>query len=127
MAQGFSMKELTMDPPGEWKICIPDPFLNCEKIYPIQQKKVKEFLSAACERNDIRKIIVFGSSTSNRCHCGSDVDFYVETDKKVKLNLPALTFVCDIWTNHTVDERLYKEIMKKGVVVYDKDIIHESA
>lgn len=26
----------------EWRVCIQDPFENCEKIYPIQQKKVKQ-------------------------------------------------------------------------------------
>lgn len=27
-----------------WKICVEEPFMNCQKIYPIQQKKVKSLL-----------------------------------------------------------------------------------
>lgn len=29
-------------------------------------------------------------------------------------------FVYDLWTNYTVDERLYREIENKGVLVYEQ-------
>ena len=35
-------KRKTADQKKEWRVCIQDPFENCEKIYPIQQKKVKQ-------------------------------------------------------------------------------------
>ena len=38
-------KRKTADQKKEWRVCIQDPFENCEKIYPIQQKKVKQMIN----------------------------------------------------------------------------------
>ena len=51
-----------------WKICIPEPFMNCEKIYPIQQKKVKRLIDILSNNSNVKKIIIFGSSVSDRYH-----------------------------------------------------------
>lgn len=101
----------------DYKICITNPFLNCEKIYPIQQSKVKEIISGLSKDKHINKIIIFGSSITDRCHIGSDVDIYYETDNNYEINL-ICDFDIDVWNNKNVDERLKKEIDKKGVVVY---------
>lgn len=31
---------------SHWKVCIPDPFPNCERVYPLQQRKVRQLLDA---------------------------------------------------------------------------------
>jgi len=51
-------------------------FLNCDKIYPIQQNKINIILDSLINKDNINKIIVFGSSVTHNCHVGSDVDLY---------------------------------------------------
>jgi len=101
------------------KICIKDPFMNCEKIYPIQQRKVKTLITDLTKDKNVIKIIVFGSSVNNRCHIGSDVDIYYETTNKNTKLKNNYDFEYDLWNNHNVDKRLMEEINKKGVVVYE--------
>lgn len=107
---------------NKYKIVIQNPFENCELIYPIQQRKVKELIEYLKTNNNVETIIVFGSSVSDRCHVGSDVDIYVKLkqNNKDKLIKKYFNFVFDLWTNFTVDEHLKKEIYKKGVVVYEQ-------
>ena len=102
-----------------WMICIDNPFLNVEKIYPIQQKKVKELIEDISLNNKIKKIIIFGSSVTDKCHIGSDVDIYVESEQEKIKTEKQHNFEYDLWTNKTADERLKKEINKKGVIVYE--------
>lgn len=63
---------------------------------------------------------------TERCHIDSDVDIYVELNYPEHLTFPAVDFVYDLWTNDTVDERMLEEIMKKGVVVYERNVIGQS-
>ena len=116
-------KRKTADQKKEWRGCIQDPFENCEKIYPIQQKKVKQMINNIKEDSNVEKIVVFGSSVQDTCHMGSDVDFYIVLKQDQKITFKeTLSFMYDIWTNYTVDSRMYEEITKKGVTVYERDI-----
>lgn len=108
-----------------WKTFISTPFQNCNKIHPLQQKKVRALLDAM-EMSHVEKVEVFGSSVSNRCHVGSDVDIYVTLDNKTDGRQKSLIkkyvpYVYDVWTNDTVDERLLSEIKKNSVTVYQKE------
>lgn len=104
----------------EFKVCIDNPFPNCKKIYPIQQRKVKQLYDILSQNDNVTKIIVFGSSVTQSCHIGSDVDIYCEIKKYIYPINCALDFPFDLWTNFTVDERLKSEIDKKGVIIYEK-------
>lgn len=117
------LKRTMVNQKKEWRVCIQDPFDNCEKIYPIQQKKVQQMISNLKDDTNVEKIIVFGSSVQDTCHTGSDVDFYVvlKQDRKIIFK-ETLSFIYDIWTNYTVDSRMYEEIKKKGVTVYERNI-----
>ena len=116
-------KRKTADQKKEWRVCIQYPFENCEKIYPIQQKKVKQMINNIKEDSNVEKIVVFGSSVQDTCHMGSDVDFYIVLKQDQKITFKeTLSFMYDIWTNYTVDSRMYEEITKKGVTVYERDI-----
>ena len=116
-------KRKTADQKKEWRVCIQDPSENCEKIYPIQQKKVKQMINNIKEDSNVEKIVVFGSSVQDTCHMGSDVDFYIVLKQDQKITFKeTLSFMYDIWTNYTVDSRMYEEITKKGVTVYERDI-----
>ena len=116
-------KRKTADQKRGWRVCIQEPFENCEKIYPIQQKKVKQMINNIKEDSNVEKIVVFGSSVQDTCHVGSDVDFYIvlKQDQKIAFK-ETLSFIYDIWTNYTVDSRMYEEITKKGVTVYERNI-----
>ena len=52
-------KRKTADQKKEWRVCIQDPFENCEKIYPIQQKKVKQMINNIKEDSNVEKIDVY--------------------------------------------------------------------
>lgn len=102
----------------KWKVCIDDPFMNCEKVYPIQQRKVRELLDDILDDGSVKEVIVFGSSVTERCHIGSDVDIYVSLESEKSPITKAHDFAFDLWTDSMVDERLMKEINEKGVKVY---------
>lgn len=102
-----------------YKICIDRPFINCEKIYPIQQQKVRELLDCIDYEN-VSSVIIFGSSVNNKCHVDSDLDVYMELKTEKYPIVSALHFAYDLWTNYSVDEHLLKEIHKEGVFVYGR-------
>jgi len=114
----FSLEKYRLLPRTTFKICIPDPFQNCSRIYPIQQRKVRLLIDDILSNSDPRRIIVFGSSVTERCHIGSDVDIYAELPYDERPIKGAYDFEYDFWSNFTADERLTSEILKKGVVVY---------
>ena len=92
-------------------------------FYFFQQKKVKQMINNIKEDSNVEKIVVFGSSVQDTCHMGSDVDFYIVLKQDQKITFKeTLSFMYDIWTNYTVDSRMYEEITKKGVTVYERDI-----
>ena len=103
-----------------WKVCIDDPFQNCDLIYPIQHRKVRELIDDISGSSTLKEMWVFGSSVTESCHIGSDVDVFVDAETEVNGNLLNRThdFEYDVWTPATIDERLAKEIMSKGVKVY---------
>ncbi len=107
----------------KWKVIVKNTFKNCELIYPIQQKKVAEIVDFLKDNEYVKKIIIFGSSVTERCTINSDVDIYIELTKEINVfRNKYFDFLYDLWTNFQVDksEKLYKEIMEKGVVVYEK-------
>lgn len=101
-----------------WKVCIDRPFQNCERIYPIQQRKVRELLDDITADPAVSKVVVFGSSVTGQCHQGSDVDLFVSSESNRNPLTSAHDFPIDLWMDSTVDERLASEISEKGVVVY---------
>lgn len=105
----------------KWNIVIKEPFMNCDRIYPLQRRKISELIAYLKDNKNVQKIIIFGSSVTSRCNINSDVDIYVELKEKENLLKDKyFNFLYDLWTNFDVDDRLYNEIQKKGVVVYEK-------
>lgn len=101
-----------------WGIQVSPSFENCEKIHPLQQKKVRKIIDSLSTDSNVLSITIFGSSVRGDCHAGSDVDIYLILKKEDKVHLNCTDFVYDLWTNFTVDSRMLKEILKKGVRVY---------
>ena len=101
-----------------WRVVIDDPFDQCECVHPLQQRKVRELIDDIAADPSVRAITIFGSSVTERCHQGSDVDLYVEMAAEGNPVSRVHGFPFDLWTNFTADDRLRAEIEKKGVRVY---------
>ncbi len=114
----YSLEKYRLPPKDIFKVCIDDPFMNCERIYPIQQKKVKALIDDITEHSTPSKIIIFGSSVTEHCHIGSDIDIYTELPSDLNPIKRIHDFEYDFWSNYSVDTRLQNEIQKKGVLVY---------
>ena len=115
-----STKQYAIPPHHVWRVCIEDPFDQCQRVYPTQQRKVREIIDDLSRDPAVLGITVFGSSVTEQCHAGSDVDVYVEMTENRNPMKDAHDFPFDLWTNYTVDDRLNAEIAKKGVKVYGK-------
>ncbi|MDO4198443.1 MAG: helix-turn-helix domain-containing protein [Erysipelotrichaceae bacterium] len=116
----FGLRHLYKHPKTlKWKICIDDPFINCEKVYPIQQSGVKELIDDILKNDGVKSITVFGSSVTDRCSIFSDIDIYVEADGEIEIH-DYHDFEYDLWTDRSADDRLKTEIRETGVKVYEK-------
>ncbi len=104
----------------EWKITLKVPFLNCNRVHPLQQDKIAYIVDNLKSDDNINKIIIFGSSVTDQCHVGSDVDIFVQQNDKKKVQMPLCDFPFDLWTNYSVGSGMFDEIKKKGVTVYEK-------
>lgn len=115
----FNPRDYLIEPRSTWKVCLDRPFRNCERIYPLQQRKMRALLDVLDGKPGIGRVIVFGSSVTERCHVGSDVDVFVETQNPDELFalVAELDFEYDVWTPSAVDERLMAEITRTGVMV----------
>lgn len=104
-----------------WNICIDDPFYHCERVYPLQQKKVKRLIEAVKDDRNVLRVFIFGSSVTSACQVFSDVDAYFVLRNDENPVKKGMDFACDFWTNYTADESLKREIKMKGVLVYERD------
>lgn len=107
---------------NQWKVYHGCEFLNCNKIVPFQRKKVEALVRDLGRDENVEKIVVFGSSVTDQCHAGSDVDLYVQLKEDKKLILSPYYFTYDLWTSFNVDAGMMSEIEKKGVTVYERNI-----
>lgn len=111
--KSYSIPERT-----RWRVVIDDPFDHCDRVHPLQQSKVRELIDDMAANPLVQTITLFGSSVTERCHPGSDVDVYVEMEREENPVSRAHDFPFDLWTNYTADDRLKAEIKRKGVRVY---------
>lgn len=105
-----------------WLLCTDKPFKNAQLIYPTQQKDVSKIVESAKADKNVRKVIIFGSSVSNRCNPWSDIDVYYDIEEKKRLPFCDSRNPLDRWTNYSVDDELLEEILSTGVTVYERDV-----
>ncbi len=79
-----------------FKVVISTPFLNCEKIYPIQQIRILNLINNFKRDKNIKKIIIFGSSITSSCHIDSDLDVYLELANNKKISLDKIDYELDL-------------------------------
>lgn len=109
-----------------WRVCVDrdKAYRGVELIFPTQQLDVSRIIKSLSRNQNVRKIIVFGSSVTSACNPWSDIDVFVDLKRRETLRKPKVGVPIDLWTNYDVDERLMREIKEKGVVVYERgDIV----
>ncbi|MCD7956602.1 MAG: nucleotidyltransferase domain-containing protein [Lachnospiraceae bacterium] len=96
---------------------------DANRIHPLMQKRVEMLVQVLKEDGNIRRIVLFGSSLEFRCDSYSDIDLYIEKyDPDTKLcRLPDLDCGVDIVTNQPHTSRLYQEIDRTGLLLFDRE------
>lgn len=97
---------------------VSNPFKNANKIHPVQQKNVFKIIEELKKYDEVKKIVIFGSSVTTKCNYESDLDLYVELTKEKNVKTYLVDVPVDFWTNFTVEPAMMEEINKKGVLVY---------
>ena len=98
-------------------------FPNLNRIHPLMQRNVAKLYNELKSDENIERVILYGSALDFRCNSNSDIDLYIEkynTDLKVK-SLPDLEFEIDIIFNLDKSSRLYKEIDKMGLTLFERE------
>lgn len=93
-------------------------FKNANKIHPVQQNNVFKLIEELKKYDEVKKVVVFGSSVTTKCNYESDLDVYVELSKNRNVKSYSLDVAVDFWTNFSIEPEMTKEINAKGVVVY---------
>lgn len=95
-------------------------FQNANRVHPLMQARIEKLLQSMLKDKNVRKLVLFGSSLEFRCNSNSDI--YIEKiDKDKKLeHFPDLDCEVDIVTNLSPDSKLYFEIDKKGLILFER-------
>lgn len=98
-------------------------YQNVNKIFPTKQKDVALLVNKLKENKKIKRIIIFDSSVTWACNPWRDIDIYIEHDAENlnSINIPYsdIKSSLDIWDSLLVDNNLLKEIIDKGVIIYE--------
>lgn len=112
-------------------------FKNVNKIHPLKQKIVKDIIAAAHKDKNVRKIIIFGSSTRYDCDVTSDLDICVDWKEDCYdadgVLLPftgnmrkAISFItegrADVVNYGYLEGTVVEDAVKEGVVVYEYNV-----
>lgn len=108
-------------------MCLPTvgtPYLGVNFIHPLKQKKIKELREYTQQHYPcVQSLIVFGSSTQDSCHPGSDIDIVVCGDRNCEFSPPDNDEYDVLFAERINEESdLWKEIREEGVIVYDKNL-----
>ena len=101
----------------------------CDKIYTIEE--IKQVLEKILKNEPVKQVILFGSYAKEEADNNSDIDLIIDTQQKLK-GFALLKLICNIqerlqkevdgFEKSSVIEnsKIYEEIEKTGVVVYEK-------
>lgn len=86
------------------------------------QARVEKLIHYMHKDNNIKIMILFGRSLEFRCDSNSDIELYIETyEKEKKLgHIPEMDCEIDIVTDLSSDSKLYYEIDKRGLVLFER-------
>lgn len=98
-------------------------FHNMEYIHPLKQLDIYYILEAWKKDDNIRRVVVFGSTVSDRCHSGSDIDLYVQLDDNThvpRLPYEQIISEVDLLVQVKETDAIWNAIMRDGIVVYER-------
>ena len=95
---------------------------NANRVHPLMQERVERILLAARSEGNLKRLVLYGSSLEFRCSSTSDIDLYAESvdPEKPLAFIPDLDCEVDLVTNLSRDSRLYREIDRTGLVLYER-------
>lgn len=107
-------------------VLVKEPFLNMLRLFPTAQFPVSEVVNYCKTQPKVRRVTVFGSALETRHNPWSDIDLFVEGITCSDFFAPPVS------VNRSLDiirpdmisddnEPLYREIVSKGVVVYERN------
>ena len=102
-------------------------FPNANRIHPLMQHRVEKILLEIRRDQNVHRLILYGSSLEFHCNSASDIDLYIEKydpDQKLAF-FPDLDCETDIITNLPPDNRLYQEIMKTGLLLFERKQLYQ--
>lgn len=97
-------------------------FQNANRVHPLMQIRVEKLIDGLSRDENIRRLVLFGSALQFRCDSRSDLDIYIEkqdSEKKLEF-LPDIDCEVDIVTNLSFDSKLYREIERTGLVLFER-------
>lgn len=97
-------------------------FPNANRVHPLMQRRAEKLIQELGRDQNIRRLILFGSSLEFRCSSNSDIDLYIEKyDPEKKLaHIPELDCEIDIITNLPPDHKLYQQIEQTGLILFER-------
>lgn len=124
----------------DWKfnrVVNKNSFLSVNRIHPMKQKIVEEIVNAAKSDKNVKKIIIFGSSTRYDCDITSDLDICIDWTqsyydeegilKPFTRNMrKCISLVtkgrADVVNYEYLDGTVVEDAVKQGVVVYEHNV-----
>jgi len=114
-----------------------DSFTDVNLIHPLKQREVKEIVDAARMDENVRRIVIFGSSIRFDCNEASDLDICIDWSKDCydaegvllpftrnmrKVISAATKGKADVLNYAYLDGTAVKEAVQEGVLVYEHDV-----
>lgn len=97
-------------------------FQDANRVHPLMQGRVEKLLNVLSGDPNIRRVVLFGGSLEFRCSSFSDIDLYIEkygSEKKLEY-FPELDCEVDIVTNLSSENRLFQEIQRTELVLFER-------
>lgn len=112
-------------------------FKNVNRIHPLKQNVVKDIVAVARDDQNVKKIIIFGSSTRYDCDITSDLDICVDWKEDCYdadgILMPftrnmrkAISYItkgrADVVNYGYLEGTVVENAVKEGVVVYEHNV-----
>ena len=104
---------------------------NCptiNRIHPLKQNVVSQLYLLGSRYKELKRICIFGSSTTGLCHVDSDIDICLILSENDDFDFYELTkeigevcdWNCDILNYSNLGQRLRTIIEREGVIIYEQ-------
>lgn len=71
-------------------------FQKANHVHPLMQRRVEKLISYFQKDNNVKKLVLFGSSLKFCCNSGSDIDLYLEKYDKDRKTGPLPELDCEV-------------------------------